>query len=50
MCWRCDEIEKAIEHYRLLAGRITDERSLKGVDFLIAELEAEKKEIHSEKQ
>jgi len=48
MCWRCDEIDKKIAHYRELAGRITDEQSLRGIDLLIAKLEATKKELHSE--
>ncbi len=43
MCWRCDEIDKKIAHYRELAGRITDEQSLRGIDLLIAKLEATKK-------
>jgi hypothetical protein len=49
MCWRCDEIDKKIEHYRGLAGRITDERTLKGIDLLIEKLGAAKKEFHPEK-
>jgi hypothetical protein len=49
MCWRCDEIDKKIEHYRELATRLTDERTLKGIDLLIANLEATKKEFHPEK-
>ena len=50
MCSQCDEIDKKIQHYRVLAGRITDEQSLKGIDFLIAELEKTKKELHPEKK
>jgi len=50
MCWKCDEIDKKIQHYRALAGRITDEQSLKGIDLLIAELEKTKKELHLEQK
>jgi hypothetical protein len=49
MCWRCDEIDEKIEHYRRLAGQITDERTLKGIDLLTEKLEAAKKEFHPEK-
>jgi hypothetical protein len=48
MCWRCDEIGKKIEHYRKLATRITDERSLKGVELLIARLNETKEGLHPE--
>ena len=50
MCSQCDEIDKKIRHYRVLAGRITDEQSVKGIDLLIAELEKMKKELHLEKR
>jgi hypothetical protein len=48
MCWRCDEIDKKIKHYRELAALITDQQSLKGIDLLIVKLEATKKEFHRE--
>ena len=48
MCWRCDEINKKIEHYRSLISRMTDERTLKGIELLIAKLEETKKELHSD--
>jgi hypothetical protein len=48
MCWRCDEIDEKIEHYRNLATRITDERSLKGIDLLIARLNEAKEGLHPE--
>lgn len=46
MCWRCDEINKKTERYRILTSRITDERTLTALEHLIAELEATKKEFH----
>jgi hypothetical protein len=47
MCWKCEQIDKEIGHYRGLSTRITDERSAKGLDILIAKLEAEKVTIHT---
>jgi hypothetical protein len=49
MCERCDEIDRKIAHYRALAGRITDERSLAGINILITKLEAMKRDFHPEK-
>jgi hypothetical protein len=46
MCWKCREIDKEIEHYRGLSARVSDERSVKSLDILIAKLEDEKKERH----
>ena len=46
MCWKCQEIDKEIEHYRGLSARVSDERSAKSLDILIAKLEDEKKERH----
>ena len=46
MCWKCREIDKEIEHYRGLSARVSDERSVKSLDILIAKLEAEKNEVH----
>ena len=44
MCWKCQEIDKEIGHYRGLSARTQDEGSVKSLDILIARLEAEKKE------
>jgi hypothetical protein len=46
MCWKCEQIDKEIGHYRSLSARVTDERSVKSLDILIAKLEAEKNEVH----
>ncbi|MGA7072347.1 hypothetical protein [Bradyrhizobium sp.] len=46
MCWKCDQIDKEIEHYRGLSVRVTDEGSVKSLDILIAQLEAEKEALH----
>jgi hypothetical protein len=46
MCWQCEQIDREIEHYRGLFARITDQRSAKGLEILIAKLEAEKNALH----
>jgi len=46
MCWKCEQINKQIEHYQGLFARISDERSAKGLNILIAQLGAEKKALH----
>jgi hypothetical protein len=46
MCWYCEQIDKKIEHYRGLSVRVTDERSVKSLDILIAALQARKNQLH----
>jgi hypothetical protein len=46
MCWQCEEIDQTIRHYHGLRSQITDEGSLKGIEILIATLEADKKALH----
>jgi hypothetical protein len=48
MCEKCVEIEKKIAHYRLIESRMTDETLLDGINVLVAQLEAQKKELHPE--
>ena len=48
MCWKCEEIEKSILHYRTLGARVTDKQTLDGMQKLIDLLEAEKKDLHPE--
>jgi hypothetical protein len=45
MCWKCQEIDREIEHYHGLSVRTTDEGSVKSLNILIAKLEGEKKEL-----
>jgi len=44
MCWKCDEIDKVILHYRTLSARVIDALTLEGL--LIDKLEKEKKTLH----
>ena len=48
MCWKCEEIEKVILHYRTLSARLTDRLILEGLQQLIETLENEKKALHPE--
>jgi hypothetical protein len=48
MCWKCQEIDKVILHYRVLGARVTDKLTLEGLQQLIEKLEAEKKALHPE--
>ena len=48
MCWQCEEIDKSIEHYREMATRVTDQRTIDGIALLIERLETEKKALHQE--
>jgi hypothetical protein len=50
MCWKCEEINKVILHYRTLGTRVTDRLTLDGLQQLIKTLEAEKKALHPEQQ
>jgi hypothetical protein len=48
MCWKCEEIDKVMLHYRTLSARVTDTLTLKGVQQLIDKLETEKA-LHAER-
>jgi hypothetical protein len=50
MCWKCDELDRVIEHYRGLATRITDQGTLTGIATLIEKMEAQKLALHCEEQ
>ena len=50
MCWKCEEIDKVILHYRTLGTRVTDRQTLEGLQQLIDTLEAEKQALHPEQQ
>ena len=46
MCWKCEQINREIDHYRGLCSRASEAQSIKSLDILIATLEAEKQELH----
>jgi hypothetical protein len=48
MCNKCAELDERIRHYRGIASRITDQRTIDGIKRLIADMEAKKKVLHPE--
>ena len=46
MCEKCVEIDRKIDHYRMLAARILDQATIDGLQQLIAELQAQKAALH----
>lgn len=50
MCWKCQEIDKVIFHYRTMLARVSDEQTERGLEELIRKLDDEKKSLHSEQQ
>jgi hypothetical protein len=46
MCWKCDEIDKVIVHYRTMSARVTDQLTLEGLRQLVNKLQAEKSALH----
>jgi hypothetical protein len=48
MCEKCVELDSKIEHYRLLASRITDQPILDGIKQLIERMQAQKLLLYPE--
>jgi hypothetical protein len=48
MCWKCQELDTVIEHYRELTTRTADRGSQKTIQVLIERLECNKKTLHQE--
>ena len=48
MCYGCQTINKAILHYRQIEKLTTDQATLDSINILIAKLEADREQIHSE--
>jgi hypothetical protein len=48
MCEKCTELDSKIEHYRLMASRMTDQATLDGIKRLIERMQAQKVELHPE--
>ena len=49
MCDKCDAMDKRIEHYRTLAVRVTDQATIDGIQKLTADLEAQKRALHPQR-
>jgi hypothetical protein len=50
MCDKCEELDRKIEHYRLLVARVLDPLLNEGVGRLIEDMEAQKAALHPEQQ
>ncbi len=48
MCDKCQELDKEIEHYRILMARINDQLMNEGIRKLIEEMQAQKAAHHPE--
>jgi hypothetical protein len=48
MCWKCQELDAVIEHYRPVSARTADRVSLKGIELLIEKFEGDKRALHQE--
>jgi hypothetical protein len=48
MCEKCAELDSKIEHYRLLASRLTDQAILDGIKQLIERMQDQKAALHPE--
>ena len=47
MCDRCDQIDKKIEKFKIVAARFTDQQMTEGLADAIAEVEALKGAVHA---
>jgi hypothetical protein len=50
MCEKCEELDRQIEHYRVLFRQIMDKLTLSGTALLIERYEARKRELHPEQR
>ena len=50
MCEKCVEIDGKIEHYRIIASRMTDQVMLDGIKQLTTDLQAQKAALHPNRQ
>jgi hypothetical protein len=50
MCDKCKELDKKIQHYRMIRNRALDDLIIAGISRLIEEAEAEKAALHPERK
>jgi hypothetical protein len=50
MCAKCVELDKRIDHYRRIASRMLDTRTLDGINELIEKMKAEKAALHPDQK
>jgi hypothetical protein len=50
VCEKCVQLDSKIEHYRLLASRLTDQPLLDGIKELIERMQGQKLALHPEQE
>lgn len=50
MCWKCQELDTVIGHYRDLSARASDRLSQKCLHLLIEKLEGNRKYLYAEEK
>ena len=50
MCWKCQELDTVIGHYRDMSARTSDQLSRKCLHVLIEKLEGNKKGLHRDEK
>jgi hypothetical protein len=50
MCEKCVKLDSKIDHYRILADRITDQLTIDGIKQLIERMQAEKAVLHPDQK
>jgi hypothetical protein len=50
MCKQCVETDKKIDHYRVMASRITDQPTIDGIKELMERMQAAKAALHPEQE
>jgi FAD/FMN-containing dehydrogenase len=49
VCEKCEELDGRINHYRQIARGVSDKLALEGIEQLIRDMEAKKRELHPER-
>ena len=50
VCDKCDELERKIEHYRSITTRITDQKTIEGLNALVEACLAERAALHPDQK
>lgn len=50
MCEKCRELDDKIEHYRRIAGSISDQLTIDRIRLLVSEMQERKVALHSQEQ
>jgi hypothetical protein len=48
MCEKCKELDQRAEHYRRISASVSDQRVIDSIKELIANIDAQKAELHPE--